>query len=383
MYKVLCVFGTRPEVIKMAPLVKELEKRSQIEVILCSTGQHRELIAPMIDLFGLRIDIDLDIMKPNQTLAGLTSSTLKEIDQFLEKVKPDLLIVQGDTTTVLSTALCAFYHKIVVAHLEAGLRTNNKFSPFPEEMNRVITSKLADVHFAPTPWAKNNLLCERVSEEKVFVTGNTVIDTLLMVLKMIKKNECEINFRVQEIINGSRDYILITSHRRENFNDGILSICKAILELANEYPELDFVFPVHLNPNIRIPVFKQLDNQKNILLLDPLDYVSFIALMNNAYLILTDSGGVQEEAPSLGKPVLVLRDTTERPEGIEVGTSKLVGTKTEHILNDTRRLINDKSEYEKVASISNPYGDGTAATRIADIIEQNLGTWVQNNMGSK
>ena len=379
MKKVLLVFGTRPEAIKMAPLVHAFKKYPErFETLVCVTGQHREMLDQVLELFQIVPNYDLNIMKPNQDLYDVTSRVLLGLRDVLKIVKPDVVFVHGDTTTSMAAALAAFYQQIPVAHVEAGLRTNNIYSPWPEEMNRSITGRIASYNFAPTSCSKNNLLKENVEEKSILVTGNTVIDALHWVV-----NKIESDFQLQENIKaeiGSMGYdtrrleagqrlVLITGHRRENFGDGFLNICHAIASLAEKYPNVDFVYPMHLNPNVRKPVMEILSSgQPNVFLIEPLRYLQFVFLMEKSYLVLTDSGGVQEEAPGLGKPVLVMRDTTERPEAVEAGTVMLVGADKERIENGVTALLDDNAMYEKMSKAINPYGDGLACKRIVDFL---------------
>ena len=328
------------------------------------------MLDQVLEVFNIQPDVDLNLMQPGQTLASLTSRAIEAVDGYLTQHKPDLILVQGDTTTVFAASLAAFYHRIPVGHVEAGLRTWDKFSPFPEEINRVLTSRIADLHFAPTTWARDNLLREGVPADKVFVTGNTVIDALYFALAKVKANPPAIPGLPHELMNGqsSRPLVLITGHRRENFGDGFESICRAIAQLALSFPETAFVYPVHLNPNVREPVFRLLGNRPNIHLIEPLAYLPFVAMMNRSTIILTDSGGVQEEAPSLGKPVLVMRNTTERPEAVTAGTVKLVGTDTDLITASISELLNNGKEPNRTIA-ANPYGDGQACRRIIEILE--------------
>lgn len=375
MRKILFVFGTRPEAIKLAPVIKELENPSEkFEVFTCVTAQHREMLDQILELFEIKPNYDMDIMIENQSLFDVTVRTLQGIENTLKKVSPDLVVVQGDTTTTFVASLASFYLKIPVAHVEAGLRTNDKNNPFPEEVNRRLTSQLTDIHFAPTERAKQNLLFEGTSEDKIFVTGNTVIDALLITIEKVKNKRAS-DFEslqpiVSEIDNNCR-IILVTAHRRENFGDRFTGICWALRDIAEKNKDVIIIYPVHMNPNVREPVDKILTStgQGNILLIEPLDYKSFVWLMNKAYLILTDSGGIQEEAPSLGKPVLVLRDVTERPEGAEAGTVRVVGTDRKKIVNETQLLLDNNEEYEKMARAVNPYGDGKASVRIKEVLK--------------
>ena len=370
MKKVALIFGTRPEAIKLCPLALELKKHADFEPHVCVTAQHREMLDQVLEVFGVVPDVDLSLMEPNQTLASLTSKAITAIDIYLSEYKPDLVIVQGDTTTVFCASLAAFYHQIPVGHVEAGLRTWNRLSPFPEEINRTLTTHLADLHFAPTQWAMNNLIKEGVDDNRIFVTGNTVIDALHIAVERVRKNPPAIPSLPSTLLNGDSQepLVLITGHRRENFGDGFENICRAILQLSRQFSDTAFVYPVHLNPNVRKPVFDILSGRRNIYLIEPLSYLPFVALMNRARLLLTDSGGVQEEAPSLGKPVLVMRDTTERPEAIEAGTAKLVGTNRRTIIDNVSTLLTDEKANIAMANAVNPYGDGKACARIMRII---------------
>lgn len=365
--KLLFVFGTRPEAIKMAPLIQECQKNKDVfDVKVCVTAQHRQMLDQVLELFGITPDFDLDLMKPDQDLYDITSNVLLGLREVLKESKPDLVLVHGDTTTTMAASLAAYYQQIDVAHIEAGLRTHNIYSPFPEEINRQITGRIAKYHFAPTETAKQNLLREGIPSDKVFVTGNTVIDALLQVSAKVQSMDMQIDgYTIRE-----RRFVLITGHRRENFGEGFLNICHAIKELALKHPDIDFVYPVHLNPNVQKPVYELLQNSKNIYLIGPLDYLPFVYLMSKSYLILTDSGGVQEEAPSLGKPVLVMRNTTERPEALEAGTVKLVGTSTQRIVEEVELLLTNPDSYSQMSLAHNPYGDGQASLRIADILSQ-------------
>jgi UDP-N-acetylglucosamine 2-epimerase (non-hydrolysing) len=377
--KISVIFGTRPEAIKLAPVILLLKKEPDIQCHVCVTGQHRQMLDQVLEVFEIRPDTDLNLMVPNQTLGGLTARTMEALDKYLADEKPDFVLVQGDTTTVLCAALAAFYHKIPVGHVEAGLRTGNLQSPWPEEANRVLATRLATLHFAPTETNRQNLLDENVADAHIHVTGNTVIDALLLALEKVRKRPPHIpglpDF-LQPATNTPR-IVLITGHRRENFGDGFETICRAIAELASRFPDVHFVYPVHLNPNVRDPVLRILGGassktesldqpaeNSNVHLIEPLSYVQFVALMNRATLILTDSGGVQEEAPSLGTPVLVMRDTTERPEAVTVGTVKLVGASAKAICSETALLLTDSVAYQQMRRAHNPYGDGAAAQRI-------------------
>jgi UDP-N-acetylglucosamine 2-epimerase (non-hydrolysing) len=366
--RVSFIFGTRPEAIKLCPVILAMKEHSDLEPHVCVTGQHREMLDQVLDVFGVVPDVDLALMLPNQTLSELTTRSITAIDAYLTKQKPDMALVQGDTTTVFCAALCAFYHKIPVGHVEAGLRTGNKYSPFPEEINRVLATRLADLHFAPTNTSRDNLLKEGVAPDRIRVTGNTVIDALELALERVKINQPWIPGLPPETMTNGRPLVLITGHRRESFGDGFRNICLAIVELAQRFPSTEFVYPVHLNPNVREPVFRLLGNMQNIHLLDPLLYLPFIALMNRAKIILTDSGGIQEEAPSLGKPVLVMRETTERPEAVSAGTAKLVGTETSAIVREATSLLTDSEKYLEMAQAHNPYGDGRSSKRIVDLL---------------
>lgn len=369
MIKNLIVFGTRPEAIKMAPLVKEFNKFEKIfDTKVCITAQHREMLDQVMEFFEIKADYDLDLMKPNQNLYSLTTDIILGLKPILEDFQPDYVYVHGDTTTTMATSLAAFYSGSKVCHIEAGLRTNNKYSPFPEEINRQITGRIADFHFAPTINSKNNLMNENVRENTILVTGNTVIDSLFDCLDKVEvmKNS-EIGFLKKEL-DFSKHIILVTGHRRENHGDGFLNICEALKEIAETNNNIQIVYPVHLNPNVQKPVFKILSKVSNIKLISPLSYPTFVWLMNQSYLIITDSGGVQEEAPSLGKPVLVMRDTTERPEAIKVGTVILVGTKKNKIIEECNKLLRNETIYNKMSDLHNPYGDGKACKRIVDFI---------------
>ena len=368
--KISVIFGTRPEAIKLCPVVLALKADPAFDCKVCVTGQHREMLQQVLDVFGVVPDKDLALMRPNQTLGGLTSRAIAAIDEYLAEEKPNVVMVQGDTTTVLAGALAAFYHHIPVAHVEAGLRTWNMESPWPEEANRVLTTRLAKWHFCPTENNKANLLKEGVPEKDIYVTGNTVIDALLMAKEKVNETPPLIEGLPTDLMASDERVVLITGHRRENFGEGFENICTAIRNLAELFPETHFVYPVHLNPNVREPVGRILGHHcgKNVHLIEPQSYLPFVALMNRAYLILTDSGGVQEEAPSLGKPVLVMRDTTERPEAVTAGTVKIVGTTRESIESESIRLLTDEKEYAKMKMAVNPYGDGLAVKRICGIL---------------
>lgn len=368
--KIMLIFGTRPEAIKMCPLVKELKNRKSFKTIVCVTGQHREMLNQVLDCFGVIPDYNLDIMKDRQTLFDITINIISKIKPVLENEKPDIVLVHGDTTTTFVTALCAYYMQIPVGHVEAGLRTYNIYSPYPEEFNRQATGIIAQYNFAPTDMAKQNLINEGKKASSIFVTGNTAIDALKTTIKENYNNE------IFEWVGNDR-LIMLTAHRRENLGEPLKNIFKAIKRILDEYSDVKIVYPIHKNPLVRQIANDILGDSTNIKLIEPLEVVDFHNFLNKSYLILTDSGGIQEEAPSLGKPVLVMRDTTERPEGIKAGTLKLVGTKEENVYNSIKLLLDDKNEYIKMSQASNPYGDGLASKRIADIIEQNI---VKNNV---
>ncbi len=376
MKKVLIVFGTRPEAIKMVPLVKEFEKNiNDFDMKVCVTAQHREMLDQVLEMFDIKPDYDLNIMKPGQDLFDVTSNVLLGLKNVLNDFNPDIVLVHGDTTTTSSASLAAFYNKIKVGHVEAGLRTGDLYSPWPEEANRQITGVLANYHFAPTTTSANNLLKENKNPKDIVVTGNTVIDALFLALDKIEKND-ELKSKIIESINSqyelkdNKKIILVTGHRRENFGDGFINICEALKTIALNNPDIDIVYPVHLNPNVQKPVKEILSNTSNVYLINPLQYEQFIYMMNKSYFIITDSGGVQEEAPSLGKPVLVMRDTTERPEAVEAGTVKLVGTNKESIINEAQKLLDDENEYNTMSKAHNPYGDGKACERIINFIKE-------------
>lgn len=387
--KILLVFGTRPEAIKMAPLVKEFQKYpDKFETRVCVTGQHRQMLDQVLDIFDIKPDYDLNIMKDGQDLYDVTSRVLLGMRDVLKTSSPDVVLVHGDTTTSTAAALAAFYQQIPVAHVEAGLRTNNIYSPWPEEINRQLTGRMASFNFAPTNLSRQNLLNENVDNNNIVVTGNTVIDALYWVVDKIKNNRelvskltdelrkagYDVNRLSSELNNNRRRLVLITGHRRENFGDGFISMCEAIKTLADKYPEVDFVYPMHLNPNVRKPIHEvfgeDLSVYKNLFFIEPLEYLSFVFLMEKAYIVLTDSGGIQEEAPGLGKPVLVMRDTTERPEALEAGTVKLVGTNYEKIVTEVSRLLDDNKYYDEMSHAVNPYGDGFASSRIVEFLSE-------------
>lgn len=365
MLKVMTIFGTRPEAIKMAPLVKELEKRENIESIVCVTAQHRQMLDQVLELFEITPDYDLNIMKERQSLTSITTGVLEGLDELFKTVKPDIVLVHGDTTTTFAGSLAAFYNKIKIGHVEAGLRTFDKYFPFPEEINRKLTGALADLHFAPTPRSKQNLLNEGVKEEDIFITGNTVIDAL-------EETVCEDYVFENEVLNNidfkNRKVIMVTAHRRENWGEPLENICKAFKRLVETYKDVEIVYLVHLNPVVRETVYSILDGVERVHLLPPLDTKETHNLMNRCYMVMTDSGGLQEEAPHLGKPVLVLRDVTERPEAVEAGTVKVIGTDEENVFNEAALLIEDSSVYKNMANAVNPYGDGHASRRIVDAI---------------
>ena len=385
MKKIMLVFGTRPEAIKMAPLVKEFEKHpDEFDTIVCVTGQHREMLDQVLKIFDIKPNYDLNIMKQGQDLYDVTCRVLTGMRDVLKEVQPDVVLVHGDTTTSTASALAAFYQQIPVGHVEAGLRTRNIYSPWPEEMNRQITGRIATYNFSPTQLSRQNLLEERVDDKKITVTGNTVIDALYWVVEKIK-NDKDLSIELQDILlkagyntnrlNTGRRLVLITGHRRENFGDGFIHICNAIKTLTQNNPDVDFVYPMHLNPNVRKPIHEvfgeDLSDLGNMFFIEPLEYLSFVYLMEKSSIVLTDSGGIQEEAPGLGKPVLVMRNTTERPEALDAGTVKLVGTDYDTIVNSISTLLNNKEEYNKMSKAVNPYGDGKACGRIVDFIRKN------------
>ena len=369
MKRIMVVFGTRPEAIKMAPVVKALKREPSLETRVCVTAQHRQMLDRVMEIFGLEADFDLDIMAPNQTLADVTCKVLKGMEGVFAEWRPDMILVQGDTTTVMAAALAAFYHKIEVGHVEAGLRTGNRYSPWPEEMNRLVAGCIATQHYAPTVRSRDNLLRENKSPQSVFVTGNTVIDAMHEAIRIMEADETLVDrLAVQfSFLDPSRRLVLVTGHRRENFGDRFTNICNAIAQIASR-TDVQIVYPMHMNPNVRRPVTGVLGHLDNVKLIEPLDYLSFLYLMRRSYLILTDSGGVQEEAPSLGKPVVVMRDTTERPEAVSAGTVILAGTDVEVIVSVVERLLDDGVFYDRMSHAVNPYGDGKAAERIVKII---------------
>lgn len=383
MKKIMLVFGTRPEAIKMAPLVKEFQKHTdEFETIVCVTGQHREMLDQVLKIFDIKPDYDLNIMKQGQDLYDVTSRVLLGLRDVLKEVRPDVVLVHGDTTTSTAAALAAFYQQIPVGHVEAGLRTHNIYSPWPEEMNRQITGRIATYHFAPTALSRENLLKENVADGDITITGNSVIDALYMVVDKIKNDEAldnelskilkDAGYDVARLGNGKK-MVLITGHRRENFGEGFIHMCRAIKDLNRKYPDVDFVYPMHLNPNVRKPIHtvfgEDLSNLGNMFFIEPLEYLSFVYLMEKSTIVLTDSGGIQEEAPGLGKPVLVMRDTTERPEALTAGTVKLVGTDYDKIVGEVSALLDDSEYYDKMSTAVNPYGDGLACKRIVNVLK--------------
>lgn len=367
--KHLIIFGTRPEAIKMAPLVKEFQKHQEFETRVCVTAQHRQMLDQVLEFFDIKPDYDLDLMKPNQNLYTLTADIITELKPVLENFKPDYVYVHGDTSTSTVAGLAAFYAGAKVCHVEAGLRTHNKWSPFPEEMNRQITGRIADIHFAPTTQSRQNLLAENINEKNILITGNTVIDALLFSSEKVKNIDNQEIDNLKKLVDPSRKLILVTGHRRENHGQGFINICEALKEIATSNPGVQIIYPVHLNPNVQKPVYEILGEVDNIHLIDPLPYPAFVWLMNQSYLIITDSGGVQEEAPSLGKPVLVMRDTTERPEAVDAGTVILVGTDKEKIVAEANSLLTDVEKYKTMSNLHNPYGDGKACIRIAEFVK--------------
>ncbi len=366
--KILFIFGTRPEAIKMAPLIKEFQKHTDIlDTKVCVTAQHRQMLDQVLDVFDIKPDFDLDLMEEDQSLLQLTARVFSGLEKIFSEVKPDWVLVQGDTSTVMAASVAAFYSGIKVGHVEAGLRSGNRYAPFPEEINRRIASVTADLHFAPTETARRALLAEGIDDKTIHVTGNTVIDALLWVREKVRQKQPDIADRLKKKL-GDKSMILVTGHRRESFGEGFEKICLALRDIAELHKDTFIIYPVHLNPNVQEPVNRILNGHENILLIEPLSYTDFVWLMDRSYLILTDSGGVQEEAPSLGKPILVMRDVTERTEGIEAGTAKLVGTDRQKILFETCRLLTDRSEYDRMAQASNPYGDGKASERIRKVL---------------
>lgn len=372
--RILCVFGTRPEAIKMAPLVMRLSDDERFDCQVCITAQHRQMLDQVLEIFAIRPAFDLDIMSPGQTLSMISSHILTKLEAVLEEAKPDMVLVHGDTTTTLSAALASYYARIPVGHVEAGLRTGNIYSPWPEEVNRKLTGGIASLHFAPTQGAANNLVREGVPAESVFITGNTVIDALLIARQKLETDSVATERLHRELPYGQSGerVILVTGHRRESFGAGFDRICAALRQIAEAYPQDQIVYPVHLNPNVRKPVMGMLSRLNNVHLIEPLDYLPFVHLMMRAHLVLTDSGGIQEEAPSFGKPVLVMRDTTERPEAVDAGTVLLVGTDQDEIVRQVSRLMDSPDAYAAMSDAHNPYGDGKACQRIADALAENL-----------
>ncbi len=371
--KILLVFGTRPEAIKMVPIIKALKRDKNFDAKVCVTAQHREMLDQVLKIFDIVPDYDLNVMKPMQDLFDVTSSVMLGMRTVLSDFQPNIVLVHGDTTTTSASALAAFYNKIKVGHIEAGLRTNNIYSPWPEEANRQVTSVIANFHFAPTLTSQNNLVKENKDKKDILICGNTVIDTLFLVLDKIEKDSALKKKIINDIskqyeLKHEKKIILVTGHRRENFGEGFINICKAIRMIADNNPTADIVYPVHLNPNVQKPVQKMLSDSHNIFLIDPMSYQSFVYIMSKSYFIITDSGGIQEEAPSLGKPVLVIRDTTERPEALKAGTVKLVGTNPDVILKESQRLLDNRNEYEKMSKAHNPYGDGFASEKIVNFL---------------
>lgn len=371
--KVLTIFGTRPEAIKLAPVIKELEKNPEIVSRICVTAQHRQMLDQVLQLFEINPDFDLDLMREDQSLFDITASILQNLKEVLKEERPDIVLVHGDTTTAFVASLAAYYFKIKIGHVEAGLRTYDKYNPFPEEINRRLVDVLCDLWFSPTKNAKQNLLREGAPDDKIFVTGNTVIDALLWVTKHQASPAVQEGMKRQlydkfDVSLDARRVILVTGHRRESFGEGFENICQGLKKIAEHNPDIQIIYPVHLNPSVRGPVFRILGDTTNVHLIEPLDYALFVFLMNRAYIILTDSGGIQEEAPSLGKPVLVMREKTERPEAIEAGAAKLIGTDCERISTETQQLLDDQVEYEKMARATNPFGDGNAAERIVQVL---------------
>lgn len=372
MKKCLFIFGTRPEAIKMAPVIHEFNKEDSFETRVCVTAQHREMLDQVLDFFDIQVHYDLNLMRPGQNLYGLTALIITELKTVLEDFNPDYVFVHGDTTTTMASSLAAFYNGSKVCHVEAGLRTFNKRAPFPEEINRVVTGHVADYHFAPTQTSFQNLVNENISESNIIVTGNTVIDALIESVEKVNNpafSSPEIE-KIKPLIDLTKELILVTGHRRENHGQGFINICKALKEIAENNRNVQIIYPVHLNPNVQKPVYEFLSDHDNIVLIEPLPYEAFVWLMDKSKLIITDSGGVQEEAPSLGKPVLVMRDTTERPEAVEAGTVILVGTDTEKIVRETEELLTNRERYEKMSTLHNPYGDGDASVKIREFIKK-------------
>lgn len=371
MKKILIIFGTRPEAIKMAPLVKAFQKeKTSFETKVCVTAQHRQMLDQVLDFFDIQPDFDLDLMKPNQNLYTITADIIVGLKSVLDDFKPDFVFVHGDTTTTMAASIAGFYSGAKVCHIEAGLRTFDKYSPFPEEINRQVTGRIADLHFAPTETSKENLLKENISEKNILITGNTVIDALLESANRVETIEDEEIKQLKSLVDSSKKLILVTGHRRENHGEGFINICKALKEIAVNNADVQLIYPVHLNPNVQKPVYEILSDVENIHLIEPLSYPAFVWLMKYSYLIITDSGGVQEEAPSLGKPVLVMRDTTERPEAVAAGTVVLVGTDTQKIINECEELLKNTEKYQKMSALHNPYGDGKACERVVNFLKR-------------
>jgi UDP-N-acetylglucosamine 2-epimerase (non-hydrolysing) len=371
MKKVLIVFGTRPEAIKMAPVVARLQRSAEVKVSVCVSAQHRDMLDQVLKLFDIRPDFDLNLMRPGQTLAGITSAVIDGVTRILESTRPDLVLIHGDTTTTFAAALACFYCRIPIGHVEAGLRTGNLHAPWPEEMNRLFTGRLASFHFAPTPAARDNLIREGVTNGTIWVTGNTVIDALMGVVERLKSDDelvAQLKANMPWLPANGRRLVLVTGHRRENFGGGMEGVCRALVRLAAE-PGVEIVYPVHPNPNVLDPVNRLMSGVSNVHLIPPLDYLPFVYLMSRAFFVITDSGGIQEEAPSLGKPVLVMRDTTERPEAVSAGTVRMVGVDENRIVSEALRLLRDPDHYRRMSTAHNPYGDGRAADRVAQIIE--------------
>lgn len=369
MKKNLIIFGTRPEAIKMAPLVKAFKDNNNFITKICVTAQHREMLDQVLDFFEIKPDYDLNLMKPGQDLYELTARIFTELKPVLKEFQPDYVYVHGDTTTTMAASIAGFYSGAKICHVEAGLRTHNKWAPFPEEINRSITGRVTDYHFAPTETAAQNLITENIDKKNIFITGNTVIDALFFGIEKLKTYQNKEIGQLESLLEKDKKLILVTGHRRENHGEGFIKICKALKTIAENNTDTQIIYPVHLNPKVQKPVYDILGGIDNINLIDPLSYPAFIWLMNQSYLIITDSGGIQEEAPGLGKPVLVMRDTTERPEAVDAGTVVLVGTNTEKIIKETEVLLNNKTKYQLMSALHNPYGDGKAAQRIVDFIE--------------
>jgi len=370
--KNLIIFGTRPEAIKMAPLVNAFKKNNQFETKVCVTAQHREMLDQVLDFFKIKPDYDLDLMQPGQNLYNLTARIITSLKEVLEDFKPDFIYVHGDTTTTMAASIAGFYSGAKVCHVEAGLRTFNKLSPFPEEMNRTVTGRIADYHFAPTVTSSDNLLNENISKENIAITGNTVIDALLESISIVKESESPELKALKTELEDEKKIVLVTGHRRENHGQGFINICKALKHIAETFEDIQIIYPVHLNPKVQKPVYELLGDLSNVKLIAPLAYPEFVWLMNASYLVITDSGGVQEEAPSLGKPVLVMRNTTERPEAVDAGTVILVGTEEDKIIKEASNLLKDENLYKKMSMLHNPYGDGNACERIVEFMKTKI-----------